>query len=373
MIEEKRNMKRAITLAGRGSGWVNPNPLVGALLVKDGTVIGEGFHEYFGGPHAEVNAINSATAPTEGATLYVTLEPCSHTGKTPPCVNLIVEKKISKVVIGMTDPNPLVNGRGIAHLRSQGIEVVTGILENEIRCQNEVFVKYISSSLPFVVLKTAMTLDGKIATVTNASRWITGEASRKIVHRMRQHFSSVMVGVETVLSDDPQLNIRLGRNRVQPGGWKSPLKIVADSKARIPLDAKILLQEPQLSIIAVTEQADKRKILEIRRKGAQVIICRERDGRVDLQHLMQLLGTVGVDSIMIEGGSTLAFSSLHDGIVDKVVTFIAPKLIGGSKAPSAVGGKGIRSMEEAIPLTNMSYRKAGNDIMVEGYILKANL
>ncbi len=367
MTDNIRYMKRAMALAGRGSGWVNPNPMVGAVLVKDGHVIGEGFHEYFGGPHAEVNAIRSAIGNVEGATLFVTLEPCCHHGKTPPCAELIVEKKIRRVVVGMNDPNPLVNGKGIDFLRLHGIAVETGILEPELRRQSEIFVRYITTGNPFILLKTAMTLDGKIATVTNASRWITGESSRKLVHRMRQQYSAVLVGVDTVLSDDPLLNIRLRRSPAFPGGWKNPLKVIADSKARVPLTAKVLLEDPQLTIIATTRMADKNKVREIRRMGAQVVECDLLDGKVDLRHLKQLLGAMFIDSVMIEGGSTIAFSALQQGIADKVVTFIAPKLLGGTKAPTPVGGKGIRRMEEAIQLKRMNYRKIGVDIMVEGY------
>ncbi len=361
-------MKRAMVLAEKGAGWVNPNPLVGAILVKDGAIVGEGHHDHFGGPHAEVNAIRAAGDNAAGSTLYVTLEPCNHHGKTPPCTELIAEKGISRVVIGMTDPNPLVNGKGIAFLTEHGIEVVHGVLENEIQKQNEVFIKYITMGLPFVVLKTAMTLDGKIATVTNASRWITGEASRKLVHRMRQRYSAVMVGVDTLRYDDPLLNIRLRKMPAQPSGWKNPLKIIADSKARIPLTSRVLTNDPQLTIVAVTEHADETRMLNIRRAGAQVVVCRERNGKVDLNHLMQLLGGIHIDSVMVEGGSTLAFSAFHSGIVDKVVTFIAPKILGGAKAPSAVAGAGIERMDDAIKLRDLTHRKLGEDILLQAYL-----
>lgn len=361
-------MKRTMALAEKGSGWVNPNPLVGAILVKNGTIVGEGYHDHFGGPHAEVNAIRAAGDNAAGSTLYVTLEPCSHHGKTPPCTELIVEKRIAKVVIGMTDPNPLVNGNGIEFLREHGVEVVHGVLDSEIQKQNEVFKKYITTGLPFVLLKTAMTLDGKIATVTNASRWITGEASRRLVHRMRQRYSAVMVGVDTLRYDDPLLNIRLRKMPAQPSGWKNPLKIIADSKARIPLTARVLTNDPQLTIVAVTEHADKTKMLNIRRAGAQVVVCRERNGKVDLNHLMQLLGAIHIDSVMVEGGSTLAFSALHEGVVDKIVTFIAPKILGGKMAPTAVAGEGIESMDDAIQLKEMTHRKLGEEILVQAYL-----
>ncbi len=390
-------MKRAIVLAQKGSGWVNPNPMVGAVVVKNSHIIGEGFHEYFGAPHAEVNALKELNWRDQpellhNATLYVNLEPCSHQGKTPPCTHLIAESGIRRVVIGMTDPNPLVNGKGIEFLQSRHIIVDVGILGARARKLNEVFIKYISTGRPFVILKTAMTLDGKIATVNNASRWITGAASRKMVHLMRQQLTAVMVGVDTVISDDPRLDIRLkpGRGNPmlapdQPVGkqkrfsaknndpdsiysWKHPIKIIADSHARIPLHARVLTINPQLTILATTEAAPKNKLHDIERLGAQVLVCPQTEGRVDLPFLMESLGVMGIDSIMIEGGSTLAFSALSEGVVDKVVSFIAPKILGGSKAPTPVGGAGIKVMENALPLFEVSYRKAGDDIVVEGYL-----
>lgn len=363
MTEDLKYMKRAVSLARRGAGWVNPNPMVGAVLVRDGRIIGEGFHEYFGGDHAEVNAIGELGAEiTSGSTLYVTLEPCSHEGKTPPCVNLIAEKKIARVVIGMVDPNPMVNGRGISFLRSAGIRVETGVMEQAVGRMNEVFIKYITTQRPFVVLKTAMTLDGKIATVENASRWITGEASRKLVHLIRHQLGAIMTGVDTVLSDDPLLNVRL------KGTWKNPLKVVADTRCRISPEAKVLANDPQLTIIATTELADAEKLKTIERLGAQVLICPLKGNRVDLSFVIRSLGSMGIDSIMIESGSTLAFSALHDGLVDKTITFIAPKIIGGVTAPTAVGGAGIAYMEDAVTLTEFRTKKVGDDLMIEGWI-----
>jgi diaminohydroxyphosphoribosylaminopyrimidine deaminase / 5-amino-6-(5-phosphoribosylamino)uracil reductase len=363
MTNDLKYMKRAISLAKRGAGWVNPNPMVGAVLVRDGHIIGEGFHEFFGGNHAEVNALQGISAESaSGSTLYVTLEPCVHEGKTPPCVTLIAEQKIARVVIGMADPNPLVNGKGISFLQSAGIKVEVGQMEPLIRQMNEVFIKYIKTKQPFVLLKSAMTLDGKIATVTNASRWITGEPSRKMVHILRQQLSAVMVGVNTVLFDDPLLNIRL------KGTWKNPFKVVADTHGRISTEAKILTNDPQLTMIATTKLADPRKLRQIERLGAQVLICPLKNKRVDLGFVMQSLGFMGIDSVMIEGGSTLAFSALQEGIVDKVISFIAPKILGGATAPTAVGGAGIASMEDAINLTNLKTKSVGNDLMIEGWI-----
>jgi diaminohydroxyphosphoribosylaminopyrimidine deaminase / 5-amino-6-(5-phosphoribosylamino)uracil reductase len=356
-------MKRAVALAKKGAGWVNPNPMVGAVLVKDDRIIGEGFHEYFGGNHAEVNALDGiSTGSASGSTLYVTLEPCTHLGKTPPCANLIVEKKIARVVIGMADPNPLVNGQGIAFLQSKGIRTDVGLMEPQVMEMNEVFIKFIRTGHPFVLLKSAMTLDGKIATVTNASRWITGEPSRKMVHHLRQQLSAVMVGVNTVIFDDPLLNIRL------KGTWKNPLKVIADTHGRIAVGSNVLKNDPQLAIVATTKLADPQKLKNIERMGVQVLMCPVKDKKVDLGFVVQSLGNMGIDSIMIEGGSTLAFSALQEGIVDKIINFIAPKILGGASAPTAVGGIGIEKMEDAINLTNLRTRKVGNDLMVEGWI-----
>jgi len=358
-------MRKAINLAKKGAGWVNPNPMVGAVLVKDGRIIGEGYHGNFGGPHAEVNAITNARETIEGSTLYVTLEPCAHHGKTPPCAPLIADKGISRVVIGMPDPNPEVNGKGIEYLSSRGIVVETGVLENEIKRMNEVFIKFITTGIPFCILKTAMTLDGKIATVTNASKWISGEQSRQFVHEIRQQASGLMVGVDTVIYDDPLLNTRRRKKKS-----KDPLKIITDTRCRIPLESKVLTFNPQLTILATTAMADKVKLKKIERLGAQTIICPVKNGKVDLGFLVRALGNMGIDSILIEGGSMLAFSALTEQIVDKVTSFIAPRILGGKLAPSPVGGGGLKTMNEAIMIDDWKMRKSGEDFLIEGYIRK---
>jgi len=363
--EERKYIKRAITLAKKGMGWVNPNPMVGAVLVKDGRIIGEGYHEYFGGPHAEVNAILNATESVEGATLYVTLEPCSHHGKTPPCTDLILSKGIRRVVTSMMDPNPLVNGNGMKTLTEAGIEVEVIKGGSDAAELNELFVKFILTGKPFCTLKTAMTLDGKIATIENASRWISGEKSRRYVHELRQQYSAVMVGINTVIYDDPMLNTRRKGKKS-----RNPLKVIVDSYGKIPLEAKVLAQDPQLAIIATTENIEEVKKRDLERLGAQVLVCPPSDGMVDLVYLMLSLGRMGIDSVLLEGGSTLAFSALKNGIVDKVISFIAPKIIGGINAPTPVGGTGLTRMEEAIPVKNWKYRKIGEDLLVEGYIGK---
>lgn len=356
-------MRRALFLARKGDGFVSPNPMVGAVVVKNGMIVGEGWHQEFGGAHAEVNAIESAGKQASGANLYVNLEPCNHYGKTPPCTDLIIRSGIKKVFIGMQDPNPQVNGKGTEILRKNGIEVETGLLEAECESLNEFFIKYIITGTPFVLLKYAMTLDGKIATVENASRWITGEKSRKIVHELRHSMGSVMVGADTVIYDDPMLNVRLKRKHI-----KSPLKIIADSTLRIPTTSKVFAMEPQLCLIVTTERADKNKAATMRRMGAQILICPDKDNRVDLEFLFQSLGRMGIAAVLLEGGSTLAFSALKYGLVDKVAAFIAPKILGGAKAPTAVGGEGIAAMEDALCLREMNVKRVGEDLMVTGYL-----
>jgi len=366
--EDQKYINHAITLAKKGRGWVNPNPLVGAVIVKNGKVIGEGYHEYFGGPHAEINAIEKATESVKDATLYVTMEPCSHHGKTPPCTEAIITSGIRKVVAGISDPNPLVNGKGLKILAGAGIEIRSAIGSAAVTKMNEAFLKYIVTGLPFCLLKTAMTLDGKIATVENASRWISGEDSRKYVHELRQENSAVMVGINTVLYDDPILNTR----RIHKKN-KDPLKIIVDTTGRIPLESKVLQMNPQLTILATSDKIDPAKKRDLERMGAQVLICPLKEGKVDLGYLMFSLGRMGIDSVMLEGGSSIAFSALMEGIVDKVISFIAPKIIGGAAAPSPVGGTGLPQMDEAIAVDNWNYKKLGSDILIEGYIRKKQI
>lgn len=359
-------MKRAIKLAKKGIGYTNPNPLVGAVIVKNDKIIGEGFHEIYGGPHAEVNAFNSAEEDVEGATMYVTLEPCSHFGKTPPCANLIVEKGISKVIIGMKDPNSLVAGKGIEILKNSGIKVEMGILEEDIKKLNEIFIKFITTKKPFCILKTAMTLDGKIASVKGDSKWITNEESRTYVHKLRHQVSAIMVGVDTIIADNPKLTTRL----VDKNGL-DPIRIVVDTTGRTPLDSNVLnINSEAITIVATTNKIDSVKIKAIEAKGAKVIITPLKDGRVDLENLMIQLGELNIDSILLEGGSTLNFSAIDQGIVDKVIAFVSPKIIGGDQAKTPVGGKGIENMEDAVALENIDVSRFHEDIMIEGYVRK---
>ncbi|MBE0651298.1 MAG: bifunctional diaminohydroxyphosphoribosylaminopyrimidine deaminase/5-amino-6-(5-phosphoribosylamino)uracil reductase RibD [Bacteroidales bacterium] len=359
-------MQQAIELSKNGMGFVNPNPLVGAVIVKDNRVVGKGWHEYFGGPHAEINAIRDARGNTEGATIYVTLEPCSHYGKTPPCSLAIIQNKFARVVVGSVDPNHLVAGKGINMIRNAGIKVQSGIMEKEVQELNEVFFKFIRTRLPFVVMKTAMSLDGKIATVTGDSQWISGETSRKQVHQLRNQYAAVMVGINTVLKDNPLLNVRDVQGKI-----KNPVRIVVDSRARIPLESKLLnTPETAETIVAVTNQAPKSKIKAIEKKGAIVHICPETGGRVDLLFLMKEIAAGDIDSILLEGGGTLNFEALKQGVVDKIVAFVAPKILGGTEAFTSVEGKGFAALQEAVQIENLKACPSGEDIMLTGYIKK---
>lgn len=354
-------MERALELAARGEGRVSPNPLVGAVIVKENRIIGEGWHEVYGGPHAEVNAVRNATADVSGATLYVTLEPCSHYGKTPPCAELIIGKGFARVVIAMADPNPLVAGQGIKMLCEAGIQVEVGLLGQGAARQNEVFLKYIVEKEPFVILKTAMTLDGKIATAQGKSKWITGPESRQYVHRLRNKVAGIMAGIGTVLTDDPSLTARV------PEGV-DPVRIIVDSSLRIPLTAKVL-NLPGHTIIATTRQSDpaKREILDTS-GSAKVILADGPDGRVDLKFLMKQLGAQGIDSVLLEGGAELNWSMLKAGLVDRVMMFIAPKILGGARAVTPVGGDGFADLDLALELEDLSVQHFGADTLIEGCI-----
>lgn len=359
---EQQMMRRAIELAKKGTGWVNPNPLVGAVIVKDDVVIGSGYHQQYGGPHAEVNAVRSAVRDVEGATVYVTLEPCSHHGKTPPCADLLIEKKVGKVVIGSPDPNPLVAGRGAQKLRDAGIEVVEHFLQEECDAINRVFFHFITTKKPYVVMKTAMSLDGKIAAPNGESKWITSEAARADVQQLRHRLAGIMVGINTVLVDDPQLTCRLENGA-------NPTRIIVDSNLRIPLTANVLKDQcSNQTIIACVEGADDEKAAALEAAGAAVIRCKELDSRVDLQDLMAKLGERKIDSILLEGGSTLNDSAVRQGIVQEVITYIAPKLIGGEQSKTPVGGAGVAHLSEAAILTGLQCEKIGDDWKLTGYL-----
>ena len=314
-MTDRDYMERAIFLAEKGRGWTNPNPVVGAVIVKNGRIIGEGYHTRCGDLHAERNAIASLTEDAEGSTLYVTLEPCCHYGRTPPCTEAILEQKISRVVIGSRDPNPRVAGKGAGILRQAGVRVTEDFMREECDRLNPVFFHYITAGTPYVVMKYAMTADGKICTKTGASRWITGERSRKLVHEMRHNYMGIMAGIGTVLADDPLLNVRLE-------GKKSPVRIICDSRLRIPSDSRICRTAGEYRTIlacgAVTEEM-KIKKRQLEDMGIQIISLPDDRGRTDLKQLMEYLGSQGIDSIFLEGGAQLNDSALRAGIDRKSV------------------------------------------------------
>lgn len=363
MNKDVMYMDRAIRLAENGKGFVNPNPMVGAVIVKGERIIGEGWHEYRGGLHAERNAFKNCLEDAVGATLYVTLEPCCHHGKTPPCTEAVIEHGISRVVIGLMDPNPLVAGKGIEKLKAAGIEVVSGVAEDRIRELNKVFLKYITTGLPWVVMKTAMTLDGKIASCTGDSRWVTGEGARRRVQGMRAENMGIMVGIGTVMMDNPLLNCRL------EGDVRQPVRVIVDSRARIGADSNIVkTADVYRTIVAYTAEAEDGKIERLKSAGVEVLLCEEKEGRTSVAYLLKQLGDRGIDSILLEGGGELNYSFLCEGFVDEVYAFIAPKLIGGEKAKTPVEGKGRERMADAVELLNPVVEKVGEDFLIRGRV-----
>ena len=370
-------MQRAIALAKKGAGFVNPNPMVGCVVVKDNEIITEGYHEYYGGFHAERNALTNTTADCKDATLYVTLEPCCHYGKTPPCTEIIIEKGIKKVVVGLLDPNPLVAGKGIKILEDAGIEVVTGVEVEEIKELNKVFLKYINTKRPYVLLKTAMTLDGKIASYTGDSKWITNEKSRKLVHKLRSEMMGIVAGIGTVKADNPMLNCRIEVQQPTADSRQpnihQPIRIIVDTNASISLDSNIVKTANEYrTILAVSNQlsavCNQSKIDELKSYNVEILYCEEKDGHVDINDLMIKLGQKGIDSILLEGGATLNAAFLEAGCVDEVYAFIAPKIIGGEHSKSPVGGQGIELMKDAIMLKDIKIETFDNDILIKGKI-----
>ena len=358
-MTDQNYMLQAIQLAKQGEGWTNPNPMVGAVIVKNGRIIGKGYHKKCGELHAERNAIASLTESAEGATIYVTLEPCCHYGKTPPCTEAIIEQKIKRVVIGSRDPNPKVSGKGIKMLQEAGIEVIEDFMREECARLNTVFFHYITTKTPYVVMKYAMTLDGKIATKTGASKWITGEAARAEVQHMRHRYMGIMAGIGTVIADDPMLNVRVE-------GWKSPIRILCDSGLRIPLDGQIVKSAGKYrTIVAYADsentEAKRKRLHEM---GVETICCPDENNQVDLKKLMKYLGEEGIDSILLEGGGTLNDSALRAGIVQEVQAFIAPKLFGGMNSKTPVEGIGVRFPSEAVKLKCTDICQIGEDIRI---------
>ncbi|RKU11049.1 bifunctional diaminohydroxyphosphoribosylaminopyrimidine deaminase/5-amino-6-(5-phosphoribosylamino)uracil reductase RibD [Candidatus Poribacteria bacterium] len=357
-------MQHALALASKARGRTSPNPMVGAVIVRDGEIVGEGYHQKAGGAHAEIHALNQAEELAEGATMYVTLEPCCHWGRTPPCTDSIIRAKLANVFVAMTDLNPRVAGNGIRQLEAAGISVQVGICEEESRQLNEVFIKYITTQCPFVILKSAISLDGKIATASGESQWITSEASRLKGHEVRAQVDAILVGVGTVIQDDPALTVRLLERQNE-----DPVRIVVDSRGRTPLGAKVFNPDSNAgALIAVTESAPLKKIEALKSAGADVLTIAEEGGRVCLRSLMRELGRREITSVLIEGGGEINAAGLHAGIVDKVMFFVAPKLIGGKDAPSAIEGRGIACLAEAFELSDVKTSQIGADFLIEGYL-----
>lgn len=365
-LNEKDFMLRAISLATRGTGNTSPNPLVGAVIVKNGKIIAEGYHEKYGELHAERNAIKSAKESLEGATMYVTLEPCCHYGKTPPCTEAIIENKIAKVVIGSRDPNEKVSGKGVRILKEAGIEVVEDFMKEECDKLNDVFFHYITTKRPYVVMKYAMTVDGKICTSSGESKWITGEDSREYVHYLRHKYKGIMVGRATVEKDNPMLNCRM-ENGV------NPIRIICDSNLKIDMNSNIVKTAKQIETIIACIKGNnnidgKKKLLE--NEGVKVIEVASKEGKIDLQELMEKLGEMKIDSILLEGGAELNFSAINQKIVNKVLVFIAPKLLGGKAAKSPISGKGIEKLSECVNLSQPKITTFKEDILIEYSVKK---
>jgi len=362
-MDEEFWMRRALHLAEKGRGRTSPNPMVGAVLVKRGNVVGEGYHARAGEPHAEIVAIKNAGEKAKGATLYLNLEPCTHYGKTPPCAPAVIEAGVRKVVIGIEDPNPLVKGRGVARLKQAGLDVKVGILEKECHRLNEAFCKYIVQHEPFIILKMAATLDGKLATRNGESQWITGETSRRFVHRLRDQVDGVVVGIGTVLKDDPMLTARIR-------GGRNPYRIVFDSRLRIPENAKVVDLSPSKTIVATTEMASRDKIERLRKKGVQILISDSKSGKVDLKASLLKLGEMGMMSLLVEGGSQINGSFLDQGLIDKIFLFLSPRLIGDPLAPGIFSGEGVLHLRETFSITELRTRRMGEDILIEGYLTR---
>jgi diaminohydroxyphosphoribosylaminopyrimidine deaminase/5-amino-6-(5-phosphoribosylamino)uracil reductase len=370
-------IKKALSLAARGKGRTSPNPLVGAVVVKRGRIIAADYHKKAGSPHAEALALEKAGKQAKGSTLYVNLEPCCHTEKrTPPCTKSIIRSGVRKVVVAMIDPNPKVSGMGLAELRRAGIKTEAGVMEKEAIKLNEVFIKFITKKEPFTFLKIAQSLDGRIATASGDSKWITGEKARAYVHKLRNEVDAVLVGVNTVTKDDPSLDCRIK-------GGRNPYRIIVDSRLRIPLDAKVLKHDDGKTIIAAVQLHEnsksvirnanvdrdyRKKIDRLNDLGVRVLTIKEKDGMVDLKRLVKELGRLHITSLMIEGGSSVNASALSAGIVDKVMIFTAPKIIGGLDSIPSIGGRSPVLLKRAFQIKNLKVKKIAEDILIEGYI-----
>lgn len=362
MNDDQYYMKLALDLAASAKGKTNPNPVVGAVIVKDGVIAGTGIHRKAGEPHAEVHAFKMAGEYAEGATLYVTLEPCSHYGKTPPCANLVKESGVRRVVVATQDPNPEVAGRGITIIKDAGIEVEVGVLEKEAQRLNERFIHNMLTDRPFVISKYAMTLDGKLATHTGHSKWITGEESRHSVHLLRDEVDAILVGIGTVLADDPSLTTRLPE-----GGGKNPIRIILDSELRVPLDAKVVQVSDAKTLIVTQENAPADKMDLLREKGIEFIFVPKNETGLNLKALMEELYKKGVTDVLLEGGSEVNASFLREGLIDKYLIYIAPKLLGGRNSLTPFTGMNVDTMDEAMDVSFSGVETFGEDIRITAY------
>jgi diaminohydroxyphosphoribosylaminopyrimidine deaminase/5-amino-6-(5-phosphoribosylamino)uracil reductase len=356
-------MKRALQLARRGEKWVSPNPMVGAVIVKHNRIIGEGYHRRFGGDHAEIIALRSASESVSGSTVYITLEPCCHHGKTPPCVESLIAGRPARVIIGMTDPNPLVCGASIEHLIKAGIRTTVGILEADCRRLNERFITFMQTRIPFVTLKFAQTLDGRIATADGHSRWISSPASLKFAHTLRAVHDGILVGSGTLLKDDPELTVRLVKGR-------HPLRIIVDTRLSSPLDAKVLQnQDKARTIVATTEAANRKKRAVLDKMGIETILVnQDQNQQVDLKELLVELGNRNISSVLVEGGATVITSIIRENLADRLVVLIAPKIVG--KGIEAIGNLGIRVMDDAMKISVRQVIRRGGDLLLDGQIQK---
>ncbi len=366
MNKDEYYMRMVLELAKKGEGSTSPNPMVGAVLVKNGKILAKGYHKRAGLPHAEIEALRRAGNRARGATLYVNLEPCNHFGKTPPCTDRIIKEGLRRVVIGMCDPNPINDGRGIEKLRQSGITIKCGVLENESKKLNRVFKTYTTKKRPFVTLKVAQSLDGKIATSSGRSRWITNESSRDFIHDLRGRVDAVLVGVKTVIKDDPLLNSRIKKPKNQP------IRIILDSKLRTPRKSRVLKDKSSRVIIATGEDLPKKRISEFRKIGVDVVSFKKKDNMVDLRSLLKYLADEGISHLLVEGGGTVIANFLNKELADEMLIFIAPKIIGGRDAVTSVEGRGIREVDQAVELKDMELKRFDKDILIKGYVCRDN-
>jgi len=362
LMEKEKLMRLALKLAKKGEGKVSPNPMVGAIITKDGKIIAQGYHHYFGGPHAEIDALKKAKDKAKGGTLYVTLEPCSTYGKTPPCTKEIIKRKIKKVIIATLDPNPINSGKGVQELQRGRIEIETGICEEEAKKVNEAFFKFMKKRIPFVTVKAASSLDGKIATSSGESKWITGEKSRKFSHHLRDTMDAILVGINTVIKDDPSL-LAPSKNNIA--------RIILDSRLRIPLNLKAQVlknQDRGDTFIFTTSQRDEKKLKELKSRGIKIAVVKENENRVDIEEAVRELGKLEIMNLLVEGGGEVIGSFFEKKLVDKIYLFLAPRIIGGKKSITWVEGKGVKFLKETSYIKIDSLKKIENDLLLEGYV-----